>query len=302
VCDGARSSPARENSPYRGSVLSIDRRDRKSDDLAVLFHDLEPVDRNEIILPEQVLETLERNVLGYLEHAGALRQAGHGTRHGVLLHGPPGTGKTLVTRYLAQVARGATVILITGRQYAHLRSALQLARLLAPSLVILEDVDLIAMERRQNRHAPLLHELMDEMDGMGSASDCIFILTTNRPGVLEPALSARPGRVDQAIAFPLPDAARRRQLCEQFGRELHLDGVNQEALIARTEGASPAFLKELFRRATLLALERGHMEPPVLVQEQDFQQALRELVEFGGDLTRQFLGFPVDSPRAQALR
>ena len=45
------------------------------------------------------------------------------------------------------------------------------------------------------------------MDGLGSKSDCIFLLTTNRPEILEPALAARPGRVDQAIYFPLPDIA-----------------------------------------------------------------------------------------------
>src|SRR5690606_9582869 len=137
-------------------------------DYSLQFHALEPVDRDAIILPEEVLTTLERNVLGFFRHAGILREAGQPTRHGVLLHGAPGTGKTLVTRYLAHAASPATVILLTGKQYAFLRPALNLARLLAPSLVVLEDVDLIAMERRRNRHAPLMHELMDEMDGLSS--------------------------------------------------------------------------------------------------------------------------------------
>ena len=77
---------------------------------------------------------IERNILGFFRHADALRKAGQGTRHGVLLHGPPGTGKTLVTRYLATNV-GATVLLVTGRQYSLLRPTCQLARLLAPSLL-----------------------------------------------------------------------------------------------------------------------------------------------------------------------
>ena len=57
----------------------------------------------------------------------------------------------------------------------------------APSIVILEDVDLIAEERANNRCPTVLHELMDEMDGVGAQTDCIFLLTTNRPEILEPA-------------------------------------------------------------------------------------------------------------------
>src|SRR5262249_50698470 len=155
-------------------------------------------------------------------------QAGQGTRHGVLLHGPPGTGKTLVTRYLAHAANPATVILLTGRQYAFLRPSIQMARLLAPALVVLEDVDLIAADRRRNRHAPLLHELMDEMDGLTAGVDVLFLLTTNRPEVLEAALAARPGRVDQAIYFPLPDLECRRRLFGQYSQGLNTATVNIE--------------------------------------------------------------------------
>jgi ATP-dependent 26S proteasome regulatory subunit len=187
--------------------------------------------------------------------------------------------------------------LLTGRQYAFLRPTCLLARLLAPSLVVLEDVDLIAVERRKNRHTPLLHELMDEMDGLGSSADCIFLLTSNRPEVIEPALAARPGRVDQAIYFPLPDLECRRRLFGLYGRGLDLAGVDLSPLLDRTEGASPAFLKELFRRAALMAAERGERSRPLRLLPEDFAKALRELIEFGGELTRSFLGFPARSPQ-----
>ncbi len=84
-----------------------------------------------------------------------------------------------------------------------------LARILQPSIVVLEDVDLVAEERTRPGAActaPLLFELLNQMDGLADDADVLFLLTTNRPDILEPALAARPGRVDQAIEIPLPDA------------------------------------------------------------------------------------------------
>jgi ATP-dependent 26S proteasome regulatory subunit len=98
--------------------------------------------------------------------------------------------------------------------------------------------------------------------------------------------------VDQAIYFPLPDLECRRLLFERFGSGLDTRGVDFEPLLVRTEGASPAFLKELFRRATLIAVERGERGERPGVRGEDFERALRELVEAGGELTRRFLGFP----------
>jgi len=288
-----------DRSVYRGAIISLERFTRRDEDFTIQFHDLPAVEREAIVLPEQVLEAVERNVLGFLAYAETLRQAGRSTRHGVLLHGPPGTGKTLVSRYLARSARGYTVVLLTGRQYAYLRPACRLARLLAPSLIVLEDVDLIAVERGKNRNTPRLHDLMDEMDGIGPAADCLFLLTTNRPDTVEPALAGRPGRVDQAIYFPLPNLECRRRLFAQFGKGLNLTGVALEPLLQRTEGASPAFLQELCRRAVLMAAERGEHAQPLRLLTEDFDKALRELIEFGGELTRNFLGFPVQTPGAR---
>ena len=42
------------------------------------------------------------------------------------------------------------------------------------------------------------------MDGLNSGADVTFLLTTNRADLLEPALAARPGRVDLAAEPPHP--------------------------------------------------------------------------------------------------
>jgi hypothetical protein len=206
---------------YRGAVLSVEHPSGttpgQDPDYAIRFHDMPPVARDQIVLPADVMAVVERNVIGLLAHAETLRKAGRSTRHGVLLHGPPGTGKTLVTRYLARACPDYTVVLLTGRQLNLVRESCHLAKLLAPSVVVLEDVDLIATDRERSFDNRLLHDLMDEMDGLGAKADVIFLLTTNRPRVLEAALAARPGRVDQAIYFPLPDRECRRRLFGLYG-------------------------------------------------------------------------------------
>jgi len=92
---------------------------------------------------------------------------------------------------------------------------MQLARFLQPAMVVMEDVDLIACARTSMRspcEESLLNKLLNEMDGLREDAALLFVLTTNRPEQLESALAARPGRVDQAIEFPLPDADGRRKL------------------------------------------------------------------------------------------
>jgi ATP-dependent 26S proteasome regulatory subunit len=132
---------------------------------------------------------------------------------------------------------------------------------------------------------------MDEMDGIGALTDCIFLLTTNRPDILEPALAARPGRIDQAIEFPLPDEECRRRLFELYGRGLDLNWIDLDRWIEQTDGVSPAFIKELLRKAALLAAERGETAEPMRLQNKDLDQALRELIHYGGELTRRLLGY-----------
>jgi ATP-dependent 26S proteasome regulatory subunit len=283
-------SEANNGSVFKGKCLSLGKEHVFDPGIRVRFHEWTTVSRDSIVLPEELMQVLERNVLGILHHAEKLRQSGWASRHGVLFHGPPGTGKTLVVRYLAQACKDHTVILLTGRQLGTIRESFEIARLLAPSIVVVEDVDLIAEDRSTNKQAVFLCELMDEMDGLGAKTDCIFVLTTNRPEVLEPALAARPGRVDQAIEFPLPDETCRRRLFALYGQHLDLQWVDLDRWIGQTEGTSPAFIAELLRKAALFAAERGE-QLPMKIRNTDINQALQELVLFGGDLTQKLLGY-----------
>jgi hypothetical protein len=276
---------------YRGKAIYLEEDHQRGTGVQVRFHPLVPTPRDALVLPEKLMSVIERNVLGLLRHANLMKRSGRSTRHGLLFHGPPGTGKTLMLRYLAGACKDHTVILLTGRQVSLIRESCQVARLLAPAMVLLEDVDLIGQERSENRCPTLLHELMDEMDGLGTKADVIFLLTTNRPEVLEPALSARPGRIDQAIEFPLPDDDCRRKLFDLYGRGLQMSKLDLKRWIDRTRGVSPAFIEELLRKSALQAAERGESADPLPITDEDVERAMEELICFGGELTQKLLGY-----------
>jgi ATP-dependent 26S proteasome regulatory subunit len=214
-----------------------------------------------------------------------MREAGQHVRRGLLLHGPPGTGKTLSSNYLISQLEGRTVIILTGAALGLVGAASEIARDLQPAMVILEDVDLVAQERTMMGATSLLFQLLNEMDGIGVDADVIFLMTTNRADLLEPALAARPGRVDQAVEFPLPDAQARGQLIDLFCAGVGARLEDRGAIVEATDGVSPAFLRELVRKATLLAASSGSAE----VTDEHFRQAL-DLLERGGQITRTMLG------------
>jgi hypothetical protein len=245
--------------------------------------------RDAVILPEGVLERIERHTVGFSAHADRLLAAGRHLKRGLLLYGPPGTGKTLTAMYLVGRMPGRTVLILSGRGYGLVAPTCELARNLQPSTVILEDVDLVAEERGMGPlgENPLLFELLNEMDGLAEDADVVFVLTTNRPDLLEPALAARPGRIDQATEIPLPDAGCRRRLISLYGDGLDLRLDDPDSIVARTEGVSAAFIKELLRRATLFAAEEGD---DLTVTDRQVNEALDELLVAGGTLTVRLLG------------
>lgn len=284
-------SSMRKRNVYRGHVVSLSVHDQN---LQVSFHHLPRITREQIILPAGVLERIERESIGFSTHAERLHAAGRHLKRGMLLHGAPGTGKTLTAMYLAGRMPDRTVLLITGRSMGLLEQACAMARMLQPATIILEDVDLIAEERtRQNGGcAPLLFELLNQMDGLADDADILFVLTTNRPDLLEPALAARPGRIDQAVEVPAPDTECRRRLFELYSRNLKVSAPI-EAYIERTAGASAAFIRELLRKAALFAADDGG---ELEVEARHFDEALHEMIVEGGDLTRSLLGAAIRAP------
>lgn len=289
-CFAALEDAVRAARSYRGKVLSLEG-DAGYRGLAqgVTVHRLPAVQREQVILPELTLTLLDRNVLRFVESRPELRALGQSTRKGILLYGPPGTGKTHTIRYLASNLRDHTTLIITAAEIGHLTAYMNLARLLQPAMVVIEDVDLIA--RNRNRMGPceetMLNALLNEMDGLKEDADILFILTTNRPEELESALAGRPGRIDQAIEVPLPDEVGRGKLVRLYGKGLPLGDAVADEAAQRTAGVSAAFIKELMRRIAQASIARDGGKT---VQSADISEALDDMLFAGGKLNVKLLG------------
>jgi ATP-dependent 26S proteasome regulatory subunit len=246
-------------------------------------------------LPGTVLARIERHALGVAGHRDALLAVGQHLKRGLLLFGPPGTGKTHTTRYLLGQMSGYTRLVLTGRSLVAIGAVTDLARALLPAVVVLEDVDLVAEERSLGpASSPVLFDLLDAMDGAAPDADLLFLLTTNRADLLEPALAARPGRVDVAVEIALPDAPARERLMTLYGRGVPLALTPEDVNVAieRTDGTTASFLKELIRRSVLESLD----EDPALtaVTGTHLTRALDDLLDAAQAVTRTLLGVGVD--------
>jgi ATP-dependent 26S proteasome regulatory subunit len=180
-----------------------------------------------------------------------------------------------------------------------------LARALLPAVVVLEDVDLVAEERSLGpASSPVLFDLLDAMDGAAPDADLLFLLTTNRTDLLEPALAARPGRVDVAAEIALPDAPGRERLLRLYGQGVPLALTDEDLSLAveRTDGTTASFLKELIRRSVLESL---HDDPALTaVTGEHLARALDDLLDTAQAVTRTLLGVgvdPTDLPAGGAL-
>lgn len=275
---------------YRGKVISLEQSSHYSGKAgAVRVHKLHSVERKDVILPDKTLQLLERNVTEFIKQRKQLSKLGMPIKKGLLFYGPPGTGKTHTIHYLASQLPEHTTLLITAGQVALLEEYFLLARFLQPAMVVIEDVDLIARDR-ESMNGPceesLLNRLLNEMDGLREDAAMLFVLTTNRPEHLESALASRPGRIDQAIEFPLPDAEGRRKLIKLYSRGLEIEKDLLESVVRKTDHASPAFIKELMRKSAQHFLDGKGKQ----LLSKHIDLALEDMLFSGGSLNLKLLG------------
>ncbi len=182
-----------------------------------------------------------------------------------------------------------TTLIITAEQIGLLDAYMNLARLLQPTMVVIEDVDLIASDRDDMGpcEESMLNGLLNEMDGLKEDADILFVLTTNRPEQLEGALAGRPGRIDQAIEVPLPDDLGRKKLVQLYGKGLPIDEAIVSEAAQRTKGACAAFIKELMRRIAQASIAR---DGGTSVESGDISEALDDMLFAGGKLNVKLLG------------
>jgi len=192
---------------------------------------------------------------------------------GVLMVGPPGTGKT----YLAKAAAGEAgvpffsisgsdfVEMYVGVGASRVRDLFEQAKKNSPCIVFIDEIDAVGRHRGaglgggHDEREQTLNQLLVEMDGFGMNEGVIVIAATNRPDILDPALT-RPGRFDRKIVVGYPDIKAREEILRVHAKNKPLDeSVNLSDVAKITSGFTAADLENLLNEAALLAA-RDHRE------------------------------------------
>lgn len=228
---------------------------------------------------EELKEEIRLKITYPLQFPDLYKAYGRKTGGGILIYGPPGCGKTLILRAVAgevpcnYLAVGLHEIFdpYFGSTERNLHQIFETARANAPCVLVFDDLDSLAQDRRQIRESQmrnLVNQFLHEMDGIRSDNQRILVIgATNQPWALDPAFR-RPGRFDQAIFVPPPDAPARAQIIELLAKDKPIADFDAAALIDATNGFSGADLKWVFDRAAELALSAaihtGHPVPITL--------------------------------------
>ena len=140
--------------------------------------------------------------------------------------------------------------------------------------MVIEDCDLIAEDRDMidSPHS-MLFELLEAFDGLDGDANVTFLLTTNRPDLLERALAQRPGRIDLAVEIPLPAGGEAQALFTIHARGLGFSGNAITQAVDQALGVTASFAKELVRRAVLSSSIADR-----LVMDDDLMTTLDELL------------------------
>ncbi len=268
----------------------------KGDRLRILFKADEPVADEDIVIDEDVREILQRNVIDLHTKREVLKAHRVPVRRGVLFYGPPGTGKTFACRYICGKLPDTTRIIVTGTALLQVNTIFSLARLFQPSLLILEDVDLVFASRQINLYSSVLGELLDQMDGLRPFEDVAFILTTNAIDRMESAIRDRPGRISQCIFFGAPTATLRKRYLRHYLSGYSAPDLDMDQLVTESSGATQAFLKEWVHRSVQISLEHlGDGNPELELRNEDFSRAMDEMKKFSEGSTGRIIGFHASS-------
>jgi cell division protease FtsH len=229
-----------------------------------------------------------QEIIEYLKDPSRFRDLGGELPKGVLLMGPPGTGKTLLARATAGEAHvpffstsGSEFIeMFVGVGASRVRDMFHNAKQEAPAVIFIDEIDSIGRSRGtglgggHDEREQTLNQILAEMDGFAPHESVVVMAATNRPDVLDPALT-RPGRFDRQITLDLPQKRARLDILRLHTQRVPLaDDVDLENLAARTVGFSGADLKNLVNEAALLAGRRHKLQ----VEAIDFEQARDKII------------------------
>jgi transitional endoplasmic reticulum ATPase len=250
-----------KNSIYKGHAITSDMIEPK-------FLDTSKIDESKIIYRQDVMQQLDVNLWAPLRYTSAMREAGVPLKRAVLVEGPNGTGKTLSGLRTAQIAQenGWTFILVRAGEDP--LEALKTARVYAPAVVWVEDLDVIASADGDTKDRKKISKVLDVLDGLqGKGAEVMAGFTTNFVEKLDKGV-LRPGRLDAVIHIAELDAIGYERLVRALTPERLLDpDVDMTAVTAAYEGFLPAFAAEATQRAVRYSIARNAGKAGIITTE-----------------------------------
>ncbi len=230
-----------------------------------------------------------QEVVDFLHNPGKYTEVGAVMPKGVLLVGPPGTGKTLLAKAVAgeadvpffSISGSEFVEMFVGMGAAKVRDLFKQAYEKAPCIVFIDEIDTIGKRRDSaagfggnDEREQTLNQLLSEMDGFDGRKGVMILAATNRPEILDPALT-RPGRFDRRIPVELPDLSGRIALLQVHAKKVKLDRDVDLSRIARAAaGASGADLANMINEAALRAVRAGRKT----VTQEDLEESIEVVI------------------------
>lgn len=267
---GAINKWKAENNIYKGQLVTAAGKFMKRTSTSI----------NDIILNKSARKEVDQYVRKFFQMKGAFEKNGMQHKRGIILEGPPGTGKTLLGRVLANEMEDVTFIWGTAKDLSDgMREIFKWARELTPAVLFLEDIDFFGMSRpisassysvdtvktlrdegdvsKASGDDHDMGELLTQLDGFEGNDGLLVVATTNHLGALDEALKNRPGRFDVKITLSYPDERSRVGLLKLWTKNLILKNVDKFGLVAKTQGFTPAQIREVVTRAVLHAVDKG---------------------------------------------